>query len=101
MASTPFSIRLDQKIKKRLESEAKREKRSAGFVVHEALEFYLNGKDYERKMVEEAIAEADKGIFISGEKVHRWMESLGTERELPFPEPDIYPETALAMRKAG
>ena len=101
MATTPFSLRLDAKMKKRLEREAKEEKRSAGFIVQEALASYLDGKDYERQIVKEAFAEADEGIFISGEKVHAWMDSLGTDQELPFPEPDIFPDKASALRKAG
>lgn len=40
----------------------------------------------------QAIAEADRGIFVSSEAVDRWMESWGTENELPMPEPDIFPE---------
>ncbi len=40
-----------------------------------------------------AIAEADKGVFISGKAMHRWIESWGTENELPPPEPDIFPES--------
>jgi predicted transcriptional regulator len=42
--------------------------------------------------MDERIAEADKGIFISAEAMHRWVESWGTENELPPPEPDIFPE---------
>lgn len=38
-----------------------------------------------------AIAEADKGVFVSSEAVHRWMESWDTDNELPMPEPDIFP----------
>ena len=101
MTTTPFSLRLDAKMKKRLVKEANLEKRSAGFIVQEALASYLDGKDYERQMAEEAFAEAEKGVFISGEKVHAWMESLGTDKELPFPEPDIFPDSQSALRKAG
>ena len=101
MATTPFSIRIDPKIKKRLEKEAKLEKRSAAFVIQEALENYLDGKDYERKIADEAFAEAEKGVFISGEKVFAWMESWETDKELPFPEPDIFPEPKPKLRKAG
>jgi hypothetical protein len=46
----------------------------------------------ERRLMDERIAEADKGIFISAEAMHRWVESWGTENELPPPEPDIFPE---------
>ncbi|WP_413992194.1 hypothetical protein ACMDCR_08950 [Labrys okinawensis] len=38
-----------------------------------------------------AVAEADKGIFISGEAVEAWVRSWDTENELPPPEPDIFP----------
>lgn len=36
--------------------------------------------------------EAEKGIFISEEATTRWVESWGTDNELPPPEPDIFPE---------
>ena len=105
MSKSPYSLRLDAKIRKRLESEAKRQKRSAAFVVHEALEDYLNSRDYERKIADDAFAEAEKGVFVSGEKVHAWMEALVNGKDLPFPEPDIFPEQHHARRpltrKAG
>jgi predicted transcriptional regulator len=37
-----------------------------------------------------AIAEADKGIFVSSEAVHRWMDSWDNDDELPIPEPDVF-----------
>ena len=40
--------------------------------------------------VEERIAEADKGVFISSEAMLHWIESWGTENELPPPEPDVF-----------
>jgi predicted transcriptional regulator len=101
MATQPFSMRLDAQVKKRLQKEAKLRKRSAGFIVQQALEEYLKGKDFERRMAEEAFVKAEKGVFISGEKVHAWMESLGTENELPFPEPDIFPGKTPALSKVG
>jgi predicted transcriptional regulator len=105
MSNSPYSLRLDAKIRKRLEAEAKRQKRSAAFVVHEALEAYLNSRDYERKIADEAFAEAEKGVFVSGEKVHAWMEAVMNGEVLPFPEPDIFSEPQetrrLLARKAG
>ena len=97
MTTAPFSMRMDQKIKTRLEKQAALEERSAAFLVQKVVADYLDAKDYERKVFEEAFKEADKGVFISGEAVHRWMESWGTENELPIPEPDIFP----AGRKVG
>jgi hypothetical protein len=53
---------------------------------------FLRRSEAERGLIEERIAEADKGVFISAEAMHRWIESWGTDNELPPPEPDIFPE---------
>ncbi len=92
MASPPFSVRLSDEIKSRLEKEAERVDRSAGYLVQKAIEEFLDARDFFRSEMEAAIAEADKGVFISGEAVHKWMDSWDTENELPPPEPDIFPE---------
>ena len=92
MPTTPFSIRLDDEVKAKLEREARLEDRSAGYIAQKAIESYLDCKAYFRQEMEAAIAEADKGVFISGEAMHRWIESWDTENELPPPEPDIFPE---------
>ncbi|MBI2718501.1 MAG: hypothetical protein HY245_08155 [Rhizobiales bacterium] len=93
MATTPFSMRMDTEIKARLDREAEIEDRSAGYIVQKAVEDYLDAKAYFREEMLAAIAEADKGVFISEEAMTRWMESWGTENELPPPEPDIFPDT--------
>jgi predicted transcriptional regulator len=41
--------------------------------------------------IDEALAEADKGVFVSGEAVIEWLESWGTDNVKPCPEPDIFP----------
>jgi predicted transcriptional regulator len=92
MAASPFSVRLDDEIKARLESEAQRQDRSAGYIAQKAIEGYLNSKDSFRREMEALIAEADKGVFVSEEAMNRWMESWDTENELPPPEPDIFPD---------
>jgi predicted transcriptional regulator len=92
MASPPFSVRLSDDLKSRLEKEAEREDRSAGYLVQKAVEEFLDARDFFRSEMEAAIAEADKGVFISGEAMHRWMESWDTDNELSPPEPDIFPE---------
>lgn len=92
MAQVPFSIRFSDEIRQRIDKQAAREERSAGYVVQKAIEEYLDAKDYKRQCLREAIAEADKGAFISEERMDAWVDSWGTENELPFPEPDIAPE---------
>ncbi|MEO3997110.1 hypothetical protein [Mesorhizobium sp. CAU 1732] len=51
---------------------------------------FLRGSETERRLLKERIAEADKGVFISAEAMHRWIESWGTENELQPPEPDVF-----------
>ena len=53
-------------------------------------EDYLDVRDRRRKAIDEALAQADKGVFISQELVETWGDSLGTDNELPPPEPDIF-----------
>jgi predicted transcriptional regulator len=92
MATISFSIQLDTEVKARLDEEARREDHSADQIVQKAIEDYLEAKAYFRREMEAAIAEADKGIFISWEKMRAWMESWDTGNELPPPEPDIFPD---------
>ena len=44
----------------------------------------------ERLLMETAIAEANKGEFISAEAIHRWMEQLDTNPDVVPPEPDVF-----------
>lgn len=90
MATVPFSLRLDSEVKIRLEQEAKELDRSASYVVLKAIKEYLSVREYKKKAIREAIKEADKGEFISHDSVVTWMESLGTENELPRPKPDVF-----------
>jgi predicted transcriptional regulator len=90
MPSVPFSLRIDAKIKKALEAEAKLENRSAGFILQKAAADYLERQSRLRAHVLALEEEADKGEFISDEAMTKWFRSLGTENELPEPEPDVF-----------
>jgi len=91
MGSTPFSLRLDPETRKRLDREAESLDRSASYVATKAIESFLDAREAKRRALEEAIVEADKGVFISSEAIGRWMESWDTDNELPPPEPDVFP----------
>ncbi len=49
-------------------------------------------KNLKRSAIRKAIVEADKGVFVSQEKIDAWVSSWGTNSELPPPEPDIFPD---------
>ena len=92
MASTArFSMRLEPELKDWLEEEAKLKDRSAGYIAAQAIAAQKARSEARRRIIEEAIAEADKGVFISDEKMTAWVDSWDTDNELPEPEPDIFP----------
>ena len=100
MKTAPFSMRLDAKLKTQLEKEAKRRDRTASFIANRAIRLYFEQLDHVRKDLDEAFAEAEKGVFISGEAIHKWMDSWGTDHELPPPEPDIFPDSKTRKKVA-
>lgn len=50
---------------------------------------FMNMNFSKRNAIELAIKEANKGVFISEEIVNAWVNSWGTEKELPTP--NIFP----------
>jgi len=90
MSTTPFSVRLEPKIKARLEEEARIANLSASSLANKAIESFLAARAAKRAQIEAALVEAEKGEFISGEAFDRWIDSWGTEAELPPPRPDTF-----------
>jgi predicted transcriptional regulator len=90
MGEVPLSLHVTAEIKQRLDDEARSINVSTNDLVERAIESYLEIPSSERELLKQRVAEADKGVFISGEAMHRWIESWGTENELPPPEPDVF-----------
>lgn len=90
MNSPRFTMRLDPELKDWLEAEAKRQDRSAAYLAKQAIQDLKSRTEAKARMIEDAVAEADKGVFISEEKMTAWFESLGSDHELPEPEPDVF-----------
>ena len=88
--STLVSIRLPDDLRREVDEFARLSKRSRSFVVKEAVASYMEEQRAYLAAIDEAILEADKGVFISGERVSEWLNSWGTDNELPAPEPDIF-----------
>jgi predicted transcriptional regulator len=94
MTAVPFSLRLDEATRARLEEEARRLDRPASQIAQRAIQRYLDAQEALRRAIDAAVAEADAGSFISAEAIGAWMESWGTEHELPPPERDVFPGSA-------
>ena len=90
MPSVRFFLRIDAKLKKALDAQAKLEKCSASYVLQQAAVDYLERQGRIRSLVASLEDEANKGEFISDEAMSAWFLSLKTENELPEPQPDIF-----------
>ena len=88
--SARFTLRLEPELKEWLEAEAERQDRSVAWLAKKAIAAMKDDQEAFDRAVDEAVAEAEDGVFVSGEAVHRWLESWGTESELPMPKPDIF-----------
>ena len=90
MASDRITIRVEPELKQWFEQQAKRKDRSLGYMVTQSMEQTKRSSDARDQMIRDAMAEADKGVFVSGGAVQKWMDSWDSENELPFPEPDVF-----------
>ncbi len=94
MTSPRFTMRLDPDLKDWLETEAKRRDRSAAYLAKQAIQALKDKTEAKTQMISAAVAEADKGVFVSEESMTNWFESVGTDHELSEPQPDIFPNRA-------
>jgi predicted transcriptional regulator len=87
-----FSIRLPEHLRAELDALAEAMDRSRAYIVKEAIEAYVNER---RQYIEELKAARESalhGPLHSSEQIFAWMDSWGTDKELPPPEPDIAPD---------
>jgi predicted transcriptional regulator len=90
MSSTVLSIRIPDALKQQLDYLSRSTKRSKAFLAAEALEDYVKKNAWKARELHEALAQADKGAFISHDAMAAWVDSIGSENELPSPKPDIF-----------
>lgn len=90
MSNHSLSLRLRPDVRARLEAEADVSEQNVAEIALTAIENYLEGQTEKRIQLQQAIAEAEKGAFVSDEKMAEWIASWGDENELPPPEPDLF-----------
>lgn len=90
MAATRFSMRIDENLRNWLDEEAQKQDRSASYIAESAIKEMKERYEVRSRVMSEALEEADKGQFISEEKMSEWFYSLGSENELAEPEADIF-----------
>ena len=89
MKNTVLSLRVPPDLKEDLEYLSRATKRSKAYLAAEALEQYVRRNAWKAKELQNAKAEADRGAFVSHDRVKTWAQSLGARSELPMPEPDM------------
>jgi len=90
MASTPFSIRIEDEVRDKLEKICTLTERSKAYITSKAIEEYVERNSWKVEALKQAKKEAAKGEFISHDAMGEWINSLGTDNELPAPEVDIF-----------
>ena len=67
--STTVTLRLDPKLKRRLDRLSRATQRSKSFLAAEAIREFVDLNEWQVGEIEEALAEADRGEFASEEQV--------------------------------
>lgn len=69
--STVLTLRLDPKLKSRLDRLSKATSRSRSFVAAEAIREYVTLNEWQIEQIKEAVAAAERGEFASEKEVNR------------------------------
>lgn len=85
MATSPYTLRLDENLRAALEKEAELEDRTASQLATRAIRDMIAAKQAKRAAIDAALAEAEAGRFISQDAMNDWIESWDSEAELPMP----------------
>ena len=81
--SEVMTIRVDRKIKARLEKLAKATARTKSFLAAEAIRAHIELNEWQIAEIKAGIEEADRPAaqFVGNDEVKRWLASWGTNRE--------------------
>ncbi len=91
MGKSMISARIPDELDAKLEGLAAATQRSKAFLLTEALEDYVARQSWQMRKIDAAFKEADEsGEWISEAAMEEWVLSLGTDAELPPPQPDVF-----------
>ena len=84
--STTITVRLKSEVSEKLEALARDTKRSKGRLASEAIAAYVELKAWQVAHIKEALEEDESGVSgVPHDEVIAWIESWGTDHELPRP----------------
>jgi predicted transcriptional regulator len=85
MSSTTFTVRVDARVKRRLERLARSTGRTRSFLAAEAINEYLDINEWQVAGIKRAMASLDRGEGIAHDSIKDWVDSWGTANEKPTP----------------
>ncbi len=90
MSTVSFSMRIDEKLKKRLDRLAKAADRPSSYLVSKAVEQMVEEIEDREKIIRQAFEEDDDGAYVSEESVDAWVRSWASDRRIAKPVPDVF-----------
>jgi predicted transcriptional regulator len=85
MPEASILIQLDPAIQTRLAALAEDRKQPVAEVAGEVISMYLAPDSWDYTHIRAGLAELQAGQEISNERVSEWLDSWGTENEIPSP----------------
>lgn len=92
-ATPATTIRLSEETRSQVDKFAKLTRRSRSFVIQEAVETYIHDRLQYLEELASAVDDAKSGYGHSQKQVNAWLDSWGTDSELPTPSPDLTPSS--------
>ena len=90
MPTKPFTLRLPDEAREDLQFLSSSLKRSQSAIAAEMLVDEITETARRARAIQEALEESKKGEFCLSRGVEKWVASIGTESELPIPQPDVF-----------
>ncbi len=87
-ATTQLTIEVPVAVEQRLDELARSSSRTKRSLIQAALIAFLDLYEWQTEAIRAGVADADAGRVVDHEEVAAWLESWGTERELPAPRCD-------------
>ncbi len=84
------SVKLDDNLKSRVQHLADIQRRSAHWIMREAIRDYVEREEARERFKQEALASwtayQENGRHLSGEEVRDWLTTWGTDEEIEMPQ---------------
>ena len=84
------SVKLDDDLKHRIQQLADTRQRSAHWIMREAIRDYVEREEARERFKQEALASwtayQETGQHLTGQEVHDWLETWGTDQEAAIPQ---------------